>query len=251
MRSFTLLAVLFFSVVFCTFAQDDAAKKDADAGKKTVQTEFERTPTEKPIVQPVDPNTSSNDKKSLPPQDAKNADKQKDKKFGLTDTGYVRPDADRRFKNYVNSVAGSLAVARYTMTAGLLTWRNSPSEWNDRLDGFGRRFANAFGKSVIRNTTVYALDEALKVDSNFYRSRDRRVLARMRNSVFSAVTARNEKGKRVIGIPRIAGGFASEVISSTMWYPQRFDHVHGLKGGLISIGVNVGFNLFREFVWKR
>ncbi len=179
-------------------------------------------------------------------------DKTKDKGAvsGLTATGYVRPNAEKRFKRYVNDVVGPFAVARYAATAGLLTWRDSPREWGDKWAGFGRRFANTMGKSAIRNTTIYGLDEALKVDSTFYRSRKRSVGGRLRNSVFSAVTARSKEGKRVIGVPRIVGGFASEVTSSSLWYPERYDYVHGLKGGAISIGIDIGANIFREFVWK-
>lgn len=164
---------------------------------------------------------------------------------------YQRPNAERRFRNYANSVVGPAALIQYVSAAGLLTWRNSPKEWGSKWNGYGRRLTNSFGKSLVKNTTIYGLDEALKVDSNFYRSKDRSVAARMRNSLFSAVTARNKKGERVIGIPRITGSFVSEVTSSTLWYPQRYDHVHGLKGGVISLGISVGVNLFREFVWKK
>ena len=128
-------------------------------------------------------------------------------------TEYKRPNATQRFRHYANSVAGPLALTGYVATAALLTWRDSPTEWQNKWKGFGRRTANVVGKNVITSTTVYGLDEALKVDSKFYLSRDRSVAARLRNSVFSAVTARNEKGKRVVGIPRLAGGFAAEVIA--------------------------------------
>ncbi len=164
--------------------------------------------------------------------------------------GYSRPDAKKRFKNYLDNVAGPFALAQYAGTAALLTGRNSPKEWGAKRDGFGRRVANQFGKSIIINTTIYGMDEALKVDSKFYRSRDRSVAARLRNSVFSAVTARNRRGKRVIGIPRITGSLAAEIVSSKTWYPSRFNVLHGIKGGGIALGVNVGVNLLKEFVWK-
>lgn len=120
---------------------------------------------------------------------------------------YLRPNADKRFKNYVNNVAGPFALVQYAGKAALLTGRNSPKEWGVERDGFGRRFANEFGKGSIINTTTYGMDEMLKVDSRFYRSRDRSLATRPRNSVFSAVTARNRRGERVIGFPRIAGSF--------------------------------------------
>jgi hypothetical protein len=164
---------------------------------------------------------------------------------------YVRPDAKKRLDTYIRNVAGPIAITRYAATAGLLTLRNTPKEWGKKPDGYGKRFANVAAKSLIKNTTVYALDEMLKVDSTFYLSRDRSPAARLRNSIFSAVTARNRRGQRVIGIPQLAGSFLSEVMSSVVWYPSRYDQDHGLKGGAISIGINAGLNIFREFILKR
>lgn len=166
------------------------------------------------------------------------------------DTGYVRPDAKQRFRNYLKNLGSPLAIGYYAGTAGLLTFRNSPKEWGDHGDGYARRLGNVAAKHAIRTTTIYALDEALKLDSLFYRSKDRSLTARLRNCVFSAVTARDRRGKRVPGIPVIAGGVLSEVVSSSGWYPRRYDVEHGLKGGAISIGITAGLNLFKEFVWN-
>ena len=164
---------------------------------------------------------------------------------------YTRPNAKKRIKNFAKSIVGPVALFEYITTAGMLTARNSPKEWGGKWNGFGNRFGNVVGKGLIRNSTIYGLDEALKLDSNFYLSEDRSVSARLRNSVLSSLTARNKNGKRVVGIPRITGSFAAEVISSEAWYPRRYNYVHGLKGGFISLGVNVGFNLFKEFIWKK
>lgn len=163
---------------------------------------------------------------------------------------YVNPDSKSRFKMYLDDVAGPVSLGYYVGTAGLLTARNSPKEWGAKFDGFGYRVANVAGKHVIKTSTAYGLDRLLKLDSTFHPSRDRSVTARLRNSVFSSVTARNSRGERVLGIPNIVGGTAAEVISSTMWYPSRYDYIHGLKGGAISIGMSAGFNLVREFLWK-
>jgi hypothetical protein len=164
---------------------------------------------------------------------------------------YKVPTPRQRFLRYVNGVVGPLALAKYAGSAGITSWRKTPSEWGDNWAGFGRRYANVLAKSAISRTTTYALDEALKVDSSFYYSQNRSVSARLRNSIFSPFTARDRSGRRVAGIPRLAGLFASNVISSQFWYPKRFDYVHGLKGVPISLAFNAGFNIFKEFVLKK
>jgi len=164
--------------------------------------------------------------------------------------GYVRPDAGTRFKRYVKGMFGPEAVAKSVVSAGYFTWRNSPEEWGDRWEGFGRRFASGMGKNVIKQTTIYGLDEAFKLDSSYYRSKDKSVGARVKNALISPVTARDKNGKRVFGFPRIVGTYTASIVAAETWYPARYNYKDGLKSGTISLGVNAAFNLFKEFVWK-
>lgn len=164
---------------------------------------------------------------------------------------YVRPEPKVRFNRYIASIAGPIALMRYTAVAGVLTYRNAPKEWGGNWEGFGRRFLSNMGESAINNSIKYGLDEALKIDSRFYLSPKRSPAARARNAVFSAVTSRDRHGNRVFGFPKLAGHLVSNVVSAEVWYPSRYDYVHGLKGAAISIAVDGGISLIREFVLKR
>lgn len=201
-----------------------------------------------PVTAPTPPAAPEDGKQPERPSDAdsKAAVKGKD-----PSDWYTPPTPAERRKRYINSVIGPVALIRYSTIAGVLTARNAPREWGGQWEGFGRRFASNLGESAINNTVKFGLDEALEVDSRFYLSRDRKPVARARNAVFSAVTARNREGKRVFGAPKIAGHLLSNVISATAWYPDRYGYKHGLKGAAISFAVDAGVNLFREFVWKK
>lgn len=166
-------------------------------------------------------------------------------------TTYVRPTGKERFKRYVNSMFGPLALARTVAVAGYGTWRNSPVEWGDKWEGFGRRVASGLGKNAIKQTTIYALDESFKLDSRFYRSQKKDFGSRLGSALISPVTARNESGKRVFGFPRVVGTYGSSIIAYETWYPRRYDFKNGLKSGTISLGFNAAFNVFKEFVWKK
>jgi hypothetical protein len=163
---------------------------------------------------------------------------------------YTRPDSKTRFKRYAKSVVGPEALAKNVVFAGYATWRNSPEEWGDNWEGFGRRFASGVGKSAIKGTTMYAMDEAFKLDSAFYRSRKKGIGGRLGDALLSTFTARKPDGRKVLGVPRIAGTYASSVIAAEAWYPKRFDYKDGLKSGTISLGLNAVFNVFKEFVRK-
>ena len=166
-------------------------------------------------------------------------------------TSYVRPDAETRFKRYVNSTVGPIALVRTVVGAGISTARNSPEEWGGQWEGFGKRVASNFGRNLISETTQYGLDEALKLDSHYYRSKRSDAGSKIRNALLSPVTARNSSGKRVIGIPRIIGTYTGSVVAAETWFPDRFDWKDGVRNGSISLGFNAAFNLFKEFVWKK
>jgi len=166
-------------------------------------------------------------------------------------TTYVRPDAKKRRSRFAKSIFGPIALARTTLGAGYSTWRNSPEEWGKGWKGFGRRFASGFGKNAIKQTTVYALDESFKLDSAFYRSDKKDFSSRLGNALISPFTARKPNGKRVFGFPRIIGTYASSIIAYETWYPDRFNYKDGLKNGTISLGFNMAFNVFKEFVRKK
>ena len=182
---------------------------------------------------------------ATPPADAAKA------KPAAASDRYVRPDAKTRSKRYIDSMVGPFALAREVAGAGISTWRNSPEEWGDHWEGFGRRAASNFGKNVIKQTTVYGLDEAFKYDSSFYRSKDKSVGARIRNALISPVTARDRDGRRVIGVPRLVGTYGASIVAYETWYPSRYGWKDGVKTGTYSLGFNAAFNLFKEFVWKK
>lgn len=212
MRKLFFLAGLMLAGLFCVNAQDTGLKADAASGE------------------------NADASASIP---------------SLTKQVYQRPDAEKRFKRFVNNIFGPVALARTFGSSGIQSWRKSPAEWGDNWSGFGRRLGSEFGKSAIRNTTVYALDEALTVDSSFYLSKRKDAGAKFRNALLSPVTARKPNGKRVIGIPRITGVLVSNVVAYETWYPARFGYRDGLRATAISFGVSAGVNLFREFVIKR
>lgn len=164
---------------------------------------------------------------------------------------YVRPDSKTRFRRYIKSMVGPVSLGKTVLSSGYATWKNSPEEWGDNWEGFGRRVASSLGKKAIKQTTMYALEETLKYDSRFYRSKDKSFGSRLGNALISPVTARNANGKRVIGIPRIVGTYTSSIVAAEAWYPSRYDYKDGLKSGTVSLGMNAAFNVVKEFIWKK
>jgi len=161
---------------------------------------------------------------------------------------YVRPDAKTRRTRFVKGLIGPGAWARMVASAGWGTSRNSPREWGPHWDGFGKRLASNFGKRAISSSVRYGLDEALKLDSKFYRTKNKGVANKVGNALVSVFTARRPDGRRAIGVPRLVGTYASNVIAAEVWYPSRYTWKDGLRSGTMSLGVKFLANLFKEFV---
>lgn len=180
-----------------------------------------------------------------------NPDALKDLKIAPKQNTYTRPDADTRRKRYIKSMVGPWALGRLVANAGIATWRNSPEEWEPTWEGFGRRIASGLGKNVIKQTTKFGLDEALKYDSHFYRSKNKSVGARITNALISPVTARDKNGKRVVGVPNLVATYGANIIAYEAWYPDSHDWKDGVRTATISLGFNAAFNLIKEFVLKK
>ena len=177
-------------------------------------------------------------------------EKTSDSTLKTTPQPYVRPDKKTRQKNYLKSMFGWNSLGRTVISSGYNTWQNNPEEWGTQWEGFGRRVASGIGKNVIKQTTLFALDESFKLDSKFYRSQKRNFGSKMKNALISPFTARTAEGKRVFGFPRIIGTYTAAIVASETWYPKRYDFKDGLKSGTFSLGLSVAFNMAKEIFKK-
>lgn len=166
-----------------------------------------------------------------------------------TSAAYVRPNAKERFKDYVSAVVGPYALLGTAAFAGIFHYRDLPNEWENDSKGYARRFGSALGILAINETTVYALDEAFKLDSNYYKSTKKTIRGRLQDAIVNSFVARKPDGKRVFGFPRVAGNYGSAIIAEKTWYPKRFGYKDALVDGTYSVGVDVLFNIAREFFW--
>ena len=164
---------------------------------------------------------------------------------------YQRSNKHERVRRYVNSMFGYSTIGKNLAGAGISTWTNSPEDWGTHWDGFGKRFASNMGKGVIKNTTAFGLEEALKFDSRYVPAPKKGIGYRIGNALISPFVARNKHGHRVFGLPRVAGTYTAHVIAAETWYPDRYTWRDGLRSGTISLGTSAIFNLFKEFSHRK
>lgn len=163
---------------------------------------------------------------------------------------YVRPERNTRFLNYFKNMFGPEAIGTDVVSAGFSTWTNTPKEWGGQWDGFGKRFASNMGRSIIKNTTAFALEEAFKLDSRYVYSKKRDTASKIKNALTQPFVARNESGQTVFGSPRVIGSIAANVMAVKLWYPDRYGWKAGLRNGSLSIATTALFNVVKEFIHK-
>lgn len=166
------------------------------------------------------------------------------------DPVYTWPDFETRFSRYKKNMYGPSAFIGPAFGAGIGTISNSPPEWGKTGKGFAKRYASGFGKNLIKETTVFGMDEAFQLDSHYYLSTKTGFGSRLKHVVVSSFTAKNKRGNTVIGFPRIVGIYTAEIISVKAWYPDRYTYKDGLRQATFSVGTNIFNNLMKEFIFR-
>src|SRR5205085_12265749 len=75
-----------------------------------------------------------------------------------------------KFKYHGMKVVEPAAFLRSAVAAGFDQLRDSPHEWGQGAEGYGRRYASSFGTNIVRHTIGFGLDAALHTDPRFFKS---------------------------------------------------------------------------------
>ena len=115
---------------------------------------------------------------------------------------YTRPTEKTKLRNYFFDAFGPYPIVGAAFAAGINQAYNTPPEWKQGAEGYGKRFGSDFGIAAVSTTTRYGLAEAFKEDTLYYRCECKGVFPRLRHAVISTLTARRgEDGHRVFSFP--------------------------------------------------
>lgn len=166
------------------------------------------------------------------------------------DLTYTRPTQKTKVRNYIFDTFGPYPIASALFTAGVDQANNEPHEWGQGAEGYGRRFVSEFAIAAVGTTTRYALAEAFKEDTIYYRCECKGVLPRLGHAVISTLTARRgEDGHRVFSFPALVAPYAGTLTAVYGWYPSRYGAKDALRMGNYTLLEYVGGNLAQEFLY--
>ncbi len=170
---------------------------------------------------------------------------------GTLDLTYIQPTERTKVINYVFDAFGPYPIVGAAFGAGINQANNTPPEWKQGAEGYGKRFGSDYGIAVVATTTRYGLSEAFREDAMYYRCDCRGIFPRVRHALVSTLTARRgEDGHRVFSIPTLVGPYAGTMTATYGWYPNRYNAKDAFRTGNYSLLAFAGENIALEFFYS-
>ncbi len=166
------------------------------------------------------------------------------------DLVYSRPTEKMKLHSYLFDTFGPYAIAGAAVAGALDQAENTPREWGQGWGPYSERVASDFGIEMVTTTTRYALAEAFREDTIYYRCECKGIFRRMEHAVISTVTARHgEDGHRRLSFPALIAPYAGTTTAIYGWYPGRYDVKDGLRMGNYALLAFMAGNIAREFIY--
>lgn len=167
------------------------------------------------------------------------------------DLTYMRPTQKTKLHTYLFDTLGPYPIVGAAFAAGINQAENTPPEWKQGAEAYGKRFASDFGIAGVTTTTRYVLAEAFKEDTLYYRCECNGLFPRLGHAVISTFTARrDEDGHRVFSIPALVAPYVGTMTAVYAWYPGRYDAMDGFRMGNYNLLAYVGGNIALEFFYS-
>ena len=152
-----------------------------------------------------------------------------------------------RLRSYISGTFALKALTNTVAKAELNQIKNSPHEWGRTPGGYGARLGSGLAQHVIRGTLEYGVSSALHEDNRYFRSHGTGFWRRTRYAIASSFLARRDNGRRRFSFSRVSSAAGSSFISRA-WMPGTAATAGaGAASFGITIGVDVGINMLREF----
>jgi len=151
-------------------------------------------------------------------------------------------------KKYLKQTFSPAAAGKAGLGAAVTQATNTPSEWGQGAAGFGKRLGSAFGKHLVARGIKYPVAKVFHEEFSYQRSDKTGFGPRLEHAlVATVITRKTTNGKKTVAKGELAGAFGSGLVSR-LWQPASTRTVGlGFVSGGITLGVDAGGNVLREF----
>lgn len=161
---------------------------------------------------------------------------------------YTPPTQKERLRYYFRQMFSPESVLRSAAAAGINQGLNTPGEWGQGAEGYGRRFASSYGGHIVQSTVMYGASAVLHEDNRYFLSGRSGVGARLKYAIASAFLARHDDGSAHFSFSRMGSYAAASAISRTWQPPSTRGFENAASSFGIAIAAEAGFNVAREFL---
>jgi len=166
------------------------------------------------------------------------------------DLTYRRPTEKTKIRNYLFDTFGPYPIAGAAILGAINQAHKTPPEWGQGAGAYEERVGSDFGIAMVTTTTRYALAEAFREDTLYYRCECKGIFRRLGHAVLSTVTARrDDDGHRRLSFPSLVAPYAGSMTAVYGWYPGRYGFKDGMRMGNYDLLAFVGGNIAREFIY--
>ena len=167
---------------------------------------------------------------------------------GATANGGAPLTQAERFHTFVTRLFSAESVLRSAAGSAILQGTDTPHEWGQGAEGYGRRFANSYAQHIIRSTLMYGSSSILHEDNRYFRSGESGFWPRLKYAVASTIVARRDDGTRHLSFSRICS-YTTVAFISRAWQPPSTRGPENAGSALgVAFGVEAAFNVAREFL---
>jgi hypothetical protein len=160
---------------------------------------------------------------------------------------FVPLTSSERLSKYLAGLVDGESVLRTAASAGIRQAAGTPKEWGGGAEAYGERVGNAFAQHVIHRTLQYGISAALHEDNRYFVSGQTGFFRRTKYAIKSTLLARHDNGNQYFSFSRV-GGAAGAAFISRAWQPRSTTSAgDGAVSFGITMGSDIGFNVFREF----
>ncbi len=161
---------------------------------------------------------------------------------------YVPLSKEERWRRYLSSLVSPASVVQSAAGAGINQWSNTPSEWHQGAEGYGRRFANSYGIHIARESIRSGAGALLDEDTRYIASSDTRFAPRLKHAVLSTFMCRTHTGQERVAFSSI-GALAGSAFLSRAWQPSSTSQpADAMSNFGVGVGVAAATNVVHEFL---
>jgi len=163
---------------------------------------------------------------------------------------YSRPTEKMKLRTYVFDAFGPYPIVGAAFVAAVNQREKTPPEWGEGGAAYGQRFGSNLAIAAVTTTTRYALAEAFREDTVYYRCECKGIFRRLGHALISTVTARRgEDGHRRLSFPALVSPYAGTMTAVYAWYPERYGPKDALRMGNYNLLAFAGENVALEFIY--